>query len=151
MQRVRGRSCEFFAGAVSSLTLYVQYLAWLDAVPEKQQQPRSELLGFIDYPELPEGFEYLIEYLDQLGWGREGFNGLVALNYQEIQAWLALSFLELTPWEVQTMRALSSAYCAQLRKSFAPDAPAPYVSEEAEAFNERQVVDVLKRLARVRR
>lgn len=56
---------------------------------------------------------YLLEILTDLGWsGSSGF-GSTPISYAELEAWSRLTQTALEPWEVECLRAASTAYCAQ--------------------------------------
>jgi hypothetical protein len=64
--------------------------------------------------------------------------GAVPLSWQEIAAWNAATDANLTPWELQVIRRLSSVYCEALMDARAPDCPAPYAEEiDRDAVDEK--------------
>jgi hypothetical protein len=75
----------------------------------------------LKYPDI-EGFEYIIEYLEDLGFYDKEGNGL---NFQEIQAWSNLTGVELSAWEATTLKHLSAEFSSQMRKTD-KDEPTPY-------------------------
>lgn len=97
--------------------------------------------------EMPEmmGFEYLVQYLFEVGpVGSNGF-GPEPLSWQEIEAWSRLTQTDLDTWEALTLRKLSADYSSQLSKSADPKCKAPdqpelsreQIAEDVEAFFDR--------------
>lgn len=70
-----------------------------------------------------------MDYLFEVGPG----TGDGALTFQEIAAWCSLTGRELEPWEVQTLRRMSSAYLSEATEATDPKRPAPAWYGEAPA------------------
>lgn len=109
-------------------------MAWLHAAPGEQTVSRMELYRthndehpYLDMPELLGG-EYLIEWLFELGVSRYTGMGTVPLDYQEIQA--GIGYLDLTPWELQMLRELSTEYVSFSQKAMKEDCPPPTFSDK---------------------
>lgn len=80
--------------------------------------------------------------------------GYGALNFQEIDAWQRATALNLTAWEVLTLRKLSIAYVNELHLAEKPDRPPPYMREleveEKQAVN-NQVANSLRAFAQLQK
>jgi hypothetical protein len=115
----------------------VKQLAWLHAVPDKQEHPRLERMKTDGIaPSLPDTpAKHLIDYLFEIGPTISG--GTIPPS--EIAAWQSFSGVELLPWEAKELRYLSSVYGKQLHESTAPDCPPPYMSAEDIARNREAV------------
>ena len=66
---------------------------------------------------------HLLEAIQALGYCRQG---PAPVDYQEIRAWQELTGSQLTPWETETVFALSDRYVAQRYKSADKRTNAPY-------------------------
>jgi len=75
-----------------------------------------------ELPEIEWGW-HLLNALDAIGYCRKGPE---PVDYQEIRAWMELTGAYLTPWEVETLHALSDRYTAQRVNSADPHAPPPF-------------------------
>lgn len=125
--------------------LYAQQCAWLAAVPEGTKKTRATQLRAVDpeHPdlELPEAHaaQYLIAYWQELGLcGASGF-GPTPLTFLEIEAWQRSTALTLSPWEVLTIRRLSSEYVAMLSKATDPNMISPWRGQDL--AERRAIVD----------
>jgi hypothetical protein len=78
------------------------------ANPDRVAKLEGELAG----PDLPDGCEYLIGWLYDVGPALPGAMGFVPLTYSELRAWSELQQISISPWEAGTLRELSAAYCA---------------------------------------
>lgn len=74
-----------------------------------------------DAPEVPQGWECVIEWFHQLSSRRQpGFSGLSPLTFTDLQAWKQLTNTATTPEEIEAIFAMDSAYLsavADKRKS----------------------------------
>ena len=82
----------------------------------------------IEFPPLKHG-SYLLQFLDELGYCRSGFNGLVPLDFTEINAYIQSTNTELLPFEVLLLKKLSNTYVSQSHDKD-PLAFAPYTTHE---------------------
>lgn len=66
----------------------------------------------LDGPPAPRALAYLWGWFIELSAarGRNGFGGLNALSYQELDAWARLSGIAPTPFEVGVLRRLDQAF-----------------------------------------
>lgn len=93
-------------------------------------------------------YEYLRHILEDLGTTMPGVNGPEPLTYQEIDSYVRLTGVELTPQEVFAIRRASSAYIDNLLKGEDPHAAAPWQpivekSEEEISIFEGRLVKML--------
>ena len=70
--------------------------------------------------------DFLIRHLYEVGPAVSGGTGMVPLSWQEIDAWMRRSGVDLTPWSAQTLRSLSAAYVAEARAAEDPGREAPW-------------------------
>lgn len=52
--------------------------------------------------------------------------GLVPISWVEMDAWIRVNSLELTLWEIETIKKMSEAYCRENALAVDPQRPAPY-------------------------
>lgn len=84
--------------------------------------------GGIEFPPLNNG-AYILQFLDELGYCRSGFNGLIPIDYSEINAYIQSTNTELLPFEVLLLKKLSNTYVSQSHDKD-PLAFAPYTTHE---------------------
>lgn len=89
-------------------------------------------------PEINPAFDFLRILFFESGQCLATGQGLVPLTWQEIDAWIRVNQLDLTLWEIETIRKMSEAYCAEYSRATDPQRPAPYsiVKEEDEIDEE---------------
>ena len=93
----------------------MRQLAYYRTTPEKTSTPRYEIYqrgSGIEFPPIEHG-AYILQYLEELGYCKSGFNGLVPLDFTEINAYMQSTSTELLPFEVLLLRKLSNAYVSQ--------------------------------------
>ena len=71
-----------------------------------------------------------MDRLNAIGYCRNTGHGLIGVSYQEIQSWCTLTGERFTPWEVDTLRILSSIYANEKMKSSQPDYKCPIEFED---------------------
>lgn len=108
-------------------------MAWLNAVPRgsknsrlKSFKERDEDSPLLKLPKT-DGAEYLVDLLYEAGLFESNGMAATALSWQEIQSWLNCTKLELTPWEIMTIKDMSNVYVAEFNQASAKDRPAPYL------------------------
>lgn len=69
----------------------------------------------------------MISLLFEAGLVQQSGMGVAPLSWQEIQAWLATTSLQLTTWEKLTLKAMSEAYASEYNQASDKTRPAPYV------------------------
>jgi len=82
---------------------------------------------------------HLIDLLMEIGPTVPSGFGPVAIGWREIEAWQAVSGVELAPWEAGMIRRLSGEYAAELHAAEDEDRPAPYLSAAVVAANREAV------------
>jgi len=65
---------------------------------------------------LPENTAYLVEWFWELNLTRQPDAGLVPIAYIEISAWASLHGRTLTRFEILTLKAMETAFLAELSK-----------------------------------
>ena len=106
-------------------------MAWYHSTPENSKIQRGKSIpdNLKEFPSLIGG-EYLLEYLFDLGISHSDGYGQNPIKYTEIKAYCDLVSIDLSPFEVKTIRELSVAYCNQASISTKKDAFAPYTKKE---------------------
>lgn len=66
----------------------------------------------LEQPDI-EGFDYLMYILQDLGYTDSEGN---ALSYSEIESYTRLTGVELSSWDVMTLKQLSSDFASQIQK-----------------------------------
>lgn len=134
------------------MTLRVRQLAWLQATPERPE-PKRPIAGRLvpendeepatraqarkaaglptELPPAPGG-EYLIDHLLDAGPGVDSGMGRLALRWVDLQAWQGQVGLDLSAWEIRTIRHLSREYLNQAEAAKKATCPAPWMSEQTE-------------------
>jgi hypothetical protein len=118
----------------------VRQLAWLSAVPEPLDSDRTAKLAhdrmtraerferFDMRAEMPQthGGEFLLDYLWSIGPSTFTGMGAAPISYSELLAWQQMSGIDLSPWEAETLRAMSRAYVGESQRALARDCPPPF-------------------------
>lgn len=116
-------------------------MAWYGATPTEQKLSRLEALksgedytALVDMtmPPINEAFNYLLGLFFDSGQALATGQGLIPLTWQEIESWINVNRLELTLWEIETIKKMSEAYCAEYSRATDPQRPAPYSPEKEE-------------------
>ena len=82
---------------------------------------------------MPECVAYLASHWRDLGRVGSAGMGAMRLSCLEIAAWVDLTGNSLEPWEVDAVRAMSTAYLAESHEAEDPGRPAPWEPEDPEA------------------
>jgi len=138
-------------------------LAWLHAVPRsktaKKQSEKSRLETYkainedhsaLELPELV-GYEYLLEWLFEIGVSMHTGMGSVPLTWQEIESW-GKDF-DLTPWEKKMLRELSTEYVSYSQKATDTDCPQPYfkyISEDQRNAVSKNILSTLRNINKIK-
>jgi len=138
------------------LSLFVRHSAWLNAIPERPKNDKSDKPqlsrreSLKNEPDMPpvEGAEYLLEYLWEVGPAMSGSMGAGPITHEELRSWTALNGIELQPWEVRFLRRLSHEYLAESQRAEKRDAKAPWKAEEQkpEVSDTQQALRALAKL-----
>lgn len=81
-------------------------------------------------PRFPEcAAHHLAEYLFEIGPTIPAGMGEGPISQPEIAAWQANTGIELTTWDVRTLRRLSIAYLMEAQKAKSPTCPSPLAPE----------------------
>lgn len=81
-------------------------------------------------PDIPQEFGYLLALFFDSGQAMSTGMGLTPLNWQEIESWINVNNLELSLWEIETIKKMSEAYCAEYSRASDPMRQAPYQIEQ---------------------
>lgn len=105
---------------------------------------------FLNLPRL-ESHSYIIEWLFDFGPGISYGMGLCPVSCQEIAAWA--NGIELSAWEMKTLRALSREYVSWSNKATKKDCEIPYIetanecSEQKANLISNEMLNYFKRLS----
>lgn len=86
----------------------------------------------IHLPPVSSAYEYLISLFSLSGQASSTGYGLSALSWLELKAFIEVNQLELTLYEVEILKKMSEAYCAEYHAASDPKRPAPYKPEVEE-------------------
>ncbi len=135
---------EFYEGLFEELKLFVRQSAWLNAIPERPQNDRSQkpavsrlerlrsMSGDPDYhPDMPDpgAASHVLAILLEIGPASSSGMGVVPISHLELAAWQSNIGVELNAWEARTLIRLSREYVSESRSAEKPDAPAPWSSD----------------------
>lgn len=98
----------------------------------------------VDYPPLDS--DYLIGVFFDVGPALPSGFGPVPLTHLELRCYQDNIGIQLSPWEVRTLRHLSIEYIAEMRRAEEPNCEPPYVDESLTQFR-RTVVARRTRIA----
>lgn len=62
------------------------------------------------------------------------------IDWREVEAWQALTLIDLLPWEARAIRQMSAAFVSQRYDARKPDCPAPYNGAAKEVVDGRDRV-----------
>ena len=96
-------------------------LAWHRLTPKDSDKTNGERYGE-NLPKISEDYCHLLIWLEEMGFGGHGINGLTPLSFQEIEAWARMTKYTLSEFEASTLRLLSAVYAGI---SSDPDTPCP--------------------------
>jgi hypothetical protein len=131
-------------------------MAWLHAVPidkhvNSKKQKVSRLQSYLesnpdsDELQMPEldGADYLVSYLTEIGPAVSNGFGPSVVSWSDIDCWMTRTGLDLSPWEVLTLRDLSKVYVSELSQASDPNRPAPYVKIKPVELPKEEVANKL--------
>ena len=72
------------------------------------------------------GFEYMIDYLAELGYKNNSTNS--GFSYSEIESWCNLTSTTLNYWESNMLKVMSEEFALQISKTDINE-PCPYIVE----------------------
>lgn len=116
-------------------------MAWINAIPNGETKPRSELNK---QPEGPEEIpcEYLIDYFKILR------NGSAEITFTELVNFEKQTGISLTPNESSLLVEMGWVYRNFLQKAFDPKCPNPYATEENQ--QQSKMISIKSYMASVR-
>lgn len=99
-----------------------------------------------------ENAEYIVKYWHEAGTAGQGVSGVVPLSWQEIRAWRLENELELTSFELNSIRRMSCEYCSEYIKDD-PErlAPLPIDEDDFDRVAQGEAMKERNRLARERK
>jgi hypothetical protein len=133
----------------------VRQLAWLNAIPEGSKSSRLKSLreadensSFLKLPNI-DGAEYLVGLLYEAGLAGSNGMGIVSLTWTEINNWMAATDLNLSTWEILTIKTLSDAYVGEYSQASSKTRLAPFSQEDDNVVASRaKVADRLRNALR---
>lgn len=127
-------------------------MAWLHATPEGAKKSRRETLleggegsPLLTMPELNES-AYIIDLWHEAGTVASGGMGLSPLSWTEIKNWIDAVELDLSTWELLTIKFLSSEYCSEYGLASDKNRAAPF--EEIEDIDREALGSKFKNILR---
>lgn len=88
----------------------------------------------------PNPAPYLVEWLFEIGPAADGAFGAGAMRLADIAADLAVSGIEVLPWEALILRRMSGAYCNELAEARDEARPPPWSGVSSELDERRAIV-----------
>jgi hypothetical protein len=82
-----------------------------------------------DFPELCEHSSMLVSLLSEIGEAKVDNSGIKEISWQDLKAWLDITGIELTLYEIESMKRLSSIYVSQYYQSTDKSCLAPNVEK----------------------
>lgn len=83
--------------------------------------------------------EYLVLLFYELGICEQGANGVVAVSWKEIEAWMSSTDRQLERWEVQMLKDMSKAYVNEYYEARNKLRPEPFTKIEMTAEKRKNV------------
>ncbi len=113
------------------MLVYARFIAWVSSVPKGSKVSRIDIIQAQgDEPRFPEPTAtYLAEILLDLGPAVSSGMGLTAVTYTDIVNWMTATGVALSPWECQTLKAMSKAYANQAAISSDKNCPSPWLEK----------------------
>ena len=104
--------------------------------------------GGIEFPPLNNG-AYILQFLDELGYCRSGFNGLIPLDFTEINAYIQSTNTQLLPFEVLLLKKLSNIYVSQSNDKNI-NSHAPYTTKPKQGMSAQDIKNAFMGIATVK-
>lgn len=76
------------------------------------------------YPKVE--FEYLVGWLDDLGWCETNGMGVQGVSWNSLFSWNSLTGADLDPWEAETLHQASLSYAIMWNEAKDPACPSPW-------------------------
>ena len=125
-------------------------MAWLNAIPEKQTEPRTKLNKNPAMPDIEFG-EYILQVLFEIGTVKNGMSGAVPIDNTDILAWQYNSGIELSAWECRQLIHLSRAYAAMSHEAKDIKCIAPYIPpRNIDHEKRKQIAEALQNTAKIK-
>jgi len=100
--------------------------------------------------ELPYELAHLWQYLLEVGPASSISLGVIPISYQEIQAWMSITKVRLSPWEIVLLRRCSQQWVSSQQEAAYPDSTPPWIVSEPDsdmiAVRRKIVADRLKKV-----
>ena len=108
---------KFFSSVVDEAINYVQYLAWLDAIPDGAKESRRSQYVGTEYLEVEPEFNYswLINLALDCGLYESTDSGLTGISWQNINAWKQINNID--TWSANVVKRISNEYVSYYYKS----------------------------------
>lgn len=88
------------------------------------------------------GCDYLVTYLFDVGPVGDRAEG--PISFAELESWARMTQRTLTPWELSTLRGMSSSYLEEFHAAKDPGRPAPWLSMQTVEQSRAKVSDNLR-------
>ena len=86
-------------------------------------------------------------YLQELGIVQPTGMGSARISHTEMLAWALLKGIELQPWEVRALRAMSGAFISEQQEAADPNRPPPW-SQEAPVEEKTRIAQHIRNVLR---
>ena len=112
--------------------MFARQLGWYHSTPEDEKQTRAEKFKTqtegleLDLPKCEA--EYLVPFFIEAGRFTATGNGIVALSWVDINAWVEATEKNLSVWEKQTIKLMSEHYVNEYYAGKDKKREAPYIS-----------------------
>ena len=111
--------------------------AWLSLSPDDKSPTNAEVYPTLDAPQVDEGYEYLVDFLHEIGTVGTGGMSVTPLTFTEIKSWSDLTDTPLDSFETKALMAMSRAYSNQVSDK---EAECPIDSDEVrERINQANI------------
>tara|TARA_R110000851_G_scaffold41311_1_gene103757 strand:- start:1361 stop:1765 length:405 start_codon:yes stop_codon:yes gene_type:complete len=119
--------------------LFASHYGWLHSTPDKSQQTRIKALGqgsqFANLPEVK--LTYLVELFFDMGMASVD-TALKPLNFGEISSYKAASNIEMSPFDIVTIKKMSESYVAWVHKGKAINCQSPFFEDKRTLEQQRE-------------
>ena len=118
--------------------MFAGHYGWLHSTPDKSQQTRIQALGqgsqFANMPEVK--LTYLAELFFDLGMASVD-TAIVPLNFGEIAAFKTASNIDMSPFDILTLKKMSESYVSWIHKGKAQNCIAPFFEDKRTVEQQR--------------
>lgn len=118
--------------------MFASHYGWLHSTPEKSQQTRIQTLGqgsqFANLPEVE--LTYLVELFFDMGMASVD-TAITPLSFGEIAGFKAASNINMSPFDILTIKKMSESYVAWIHKGKTVNCVAPFFEDKRTVEQQR--------------